>query len=92
MTKFEWFEGPLEAETDRIEFHAVDPSAFIAELWLHDGEWTLDITLRKGPHEYVPLRERVVISAPEAVDQIVWADRVLSRLLKDGACATKRVR
>lgn len=86
MTEFKWVEGPLEpeAETDSLEFHAVDPEAFIAGLRLdvRRGEWVLDVTLRKGEHEYTPCPvQRVEVGGP---DKFAWADSELSRLLSTG--------
>lgn len=83
MTEFVWVEGPLEAEaeTDCLEFHAVDPDAFIAGLRLdvRRSEWVLEATLRTREHEYRPCPvRRVEVGGP---DKFAWADRELSQLL-----------
>ncbi len=81
MTEFKWVEGPLEGEAYNLEFHAFDPETFIAGLRLdaRHGEWVLDVTLRKGEHEYVPCpAQRVEVGGP---DKFAWAERKLSRFL-----------
>jgi hypothetical protein len=84
MTEFDWVEGPLEgeAETDYLEFHAVDPDAFIAGLRLDTRrrEWVLDVTLREGEHEFASCPERRL---EVGADKFAWADSELSRLLRE---------
>jgi hypothetical protein len=80
MTEFIWIEGPLEGETETLEFHAVDPEIFIAELWLREGEWVLDMTRREGDG-YVTSRARVSFEDPDAVETFAWANRKLSEFL-----------
>ncbi len=81
MIYFNWIRGSLEGtETDHIEFHAVDPALFMADLWCRDGEWLLHMT-RKVGSRFVSAQARIPSEDLEAEDVRDWASRKLSEFL-----------
>jgi hypothetical protein len=81
VTDVVWMRGSLESAIHANVFHAVDPEAFIVELWLSKGRWDLLMT-RPEENHYVTDHAWISADDPEAADKFGWAERKLAEFLQ----------